>query len=173
MIDLFEKCYKPGIADEARALGIYPYFHALESKQDVTVIMEGKRRIMLGTYVLSSGYYDAYYKKAKFTQKLMQGMFQEAFQKADLILCPTAPDTAFKFGENSDDQVKMYMNDILTVTVNITGLPALSFPCGFDGKGLPVGCQLIGDKFSEQQLLNTAYAYEKAMGGFDLSKTLD
>ena len=134
---------------------------------------EVKRRIMLGTYVLSSGYYDAYYKKAKFTQKLMQGMFQEAFQKADLILCPTAPDTAFKFGENSDDQVKMYMNDILTVTVNITGLPALSFPCGFDGKGLPVGCQLIGDKFSEQQLLNTAYAYEKAVGGFDLSKTLD
>ena len=90
-----------------------------------------------------------------------------------LILCPTAPDTAFKFGENSDDQVKMYMNDILTVTVNITGLPALSFPCGFDGKGLPVGCQLIGDKFSEQQLLNTAYAYEKAVGGFDLNKTLD
>ena len=134
---------------------------------------EVKRRIMLGTYVLSSGYYDAYYKKAKFTQKLMQGMFQEAFQKADLILCPTAPDTAFKFGENSDDQVKTYMNDILTVTVNITGLPALSFPCGFDGKGLPVGCQLIGDKFSEQQLLNTAYAYEKAVGGFDLSKTLD
>ncbi len=134
---------------------------------------EVKRRIMLGTYVLSSGYYDAYYKKAKFTQKLMQGMFHEAFQKADVILCPTAPDTAFTFGANSDDQVKMYMNDILTVTVNITGLPAISFPCGFDGKGLPIGCQLIGDKFSEQQLLSTAFAYEKAAGGFDLSRTLD
>ena len=134
---------------------------------------EVKRRIMLGTYVLSSGYYDAYYKKAKFTQKLMEGMFREAFQKADFILSPTAPDTAFQFGENSDDQVKMYMNDILTVTANIAGLPALSFPCGFDSKGMPAGCQLIGGKFTEQRLLNAAYAYEKAAGGFDLSRTLD
>ncbi len=133
---------------------------------------EVKRRIMLGTYVLSSGYYDAYYKKAKFTQNLMQDMFRKAFTQADVILCPTAPDTAFKFGENSDDQVKMYMNDILTVTVNIVGLPAISIPCGFDSKGLPIGCQLIGDKFSEQLLLNTAFAYEKAVGGFDLSRTL-
>ena len=133
---------------------------------------EVKRRIMLGTYVLSSGYYDAYYKKAKFTQNLMQDMFRKAFTQADVILCPTAPDTAFKFGENSDDQVKMYMNDILTVTVNIVGLPAISIPCGFDSKGMPIGCQLIGGKFSEQLLLNTAFAYEKAVGGFDLSRTL-
>ena len=97
---------------------------------------------------------------------------KQAFTQADVILCPTAPDTAFKFGENSDDQVKMYMNDILTVTVNIVGLPAISIPCGFDSKGLPIGCQLIGDKFSEQLLLNTAFAYEKADGGFDLSRTL-
>lgn len=133
---------------------------------------EVKRRIMLGTYVLSSGYYDAYYKKAKFTQNLMQDMFREAFRQADVILSPTAPDTAFKFGENSDDQVKMYMNDILTVTVNIVGLPAISIPCGFDSKGLPIGCQLIGNKFDEQRLLNTAFAYERQIGGFDLSKTL-
>ena len=133
---------------------------------------EVKRRIMLGTYVLSSGYYDAYYKKAKFTQKLMQETFRKAFTEADVILSPTAPDTAFKFGENSEDQVKMYMNDILTVTVNIVGVPAISVPCGFDSKNMPVGLQLIGDKFSEQRLLNTAYAYEKQIGGFDLSRAL-
>ncbi len=133
---------------------------------------EVKRRIMLGTYVLSSGYYDAYYKKAKFTQKFMQDMFHKAFAQADVILSPTTPDTAFRFGENSDNQVKMYMNDILTVTVNIVGVPAISIPCGFDSKGLPVGMQLIGDKFSEQRLLNTAYAYEKQIGSFDLSRTL-
>ena len=133
---------------------------------------EVKRRIMLGTYVLSSGYYDAYYKKAKFTQMLIQEHFRKAFESCDVILTPTAPDTAFKIGENINDQIKMYMNDILTVTVNIAGLPAISIPCGTDSKKLPIGCQLIGAKFSEQTLFNTAAAYETHVGGFDLSAAL-
>ena len=133
---------------------------------------EVKRRIMLGTYVLSSGYYDAYYKKAKFTQLRIQEEFRSAFDSCDLLLTPTTPETAFKLGERVDDQVKMYMNDILTVTVNIAGLPGLSMPCGFDRKGLPVGCQLIGPKFSEQTLFNAASVWENTLGGFDLAATL-
>ena len=133
---------------------------------------EVKRRIMLGAYVLSSGYYDAYYKKAKFTQLRIQEEFRSAFQSCDLLLTPTTPDTAFLLGEQIDDQVKMYMNDILTVTVNIAGLPGLSVPCGFDKKGLPVGCQLIGPKFSEQVLFDAAACWEKSQGGFDLTATL-
>jgi len=133
---------------------------------------EVKRRIMLGTYVLSSGYYDAYYKKAKFTQQLIQKQYADAFTQCDFLLTPTTPDTAFKIGENVDDQVKMYMNDILTVMINIAGLPAISMPCGFDSKNMPVGCQLIGSKFSEQTLFDAAACYEKLVGGFDLSKTL-
>ena len=133
---------------------------------------EVKRRIMLGTYVLSSGYYDAYYKKAKFTQLRIQDEFNKAFEACDLLLTPTAPDTAFRIGEQVDDQVKMYMNDILTVTVNIAGLPGLSMPCGFDGKGLPVGCQLIGPKFGEQVLFDVASCWEQQNGGFDLAATL-
>lgn len=133
---------------------------------------EVKRRIMLGTYVLSSGYYDAYYKKAKFTQLRIQEEFRSAFDSCDLLLAPTTPETAFRLGERVDDQVKMYMNDILTVTVNIAGLPGLSMPCGFDRKGLPVGCQLIGPKFSEQTLFNAASVWENTLGGFDLAATL-
>ena len=133
---------------------------------------EVKRRIMLGTYVLSSGYYDAYYKKAKFTQIRIQEEFCKAFESCDLLLTPTTPETAFKLGEQVDDQVKMYMNDVLTVTVNIAGLPGLSVPCGLDKKGLPVGCQLIGPKFSEQTLFNAASVWETSLGGFDLSATL-
>ena len=133
---------------------------------------EVKRRIMLGTYVLSSGYYDAYYKKAKFTQLRIQQEFAAAFDKCDLLLTPTVPDTAFKLGENIDDQIKMYMNDILTVTVNIAGLPGMSLPCGFDSKPMPIGAQLIGPKFSESTLFRAASCWEKTLGGFDLSRTL-
>ncbi len=133
---------------------------------------EVKRRIMLGTYVLSSGYYDAYYKKAKFTQLRIQQEFAAAFDKCDLLLTPTVPDTAFKLGENIDDQIKMYMNDILTVTVNIAGLPGMSLPCGFDSKPMPIGAQLIGPKFSESTLFRAAFCWEKTLGGFDLSRTL-
>ena len=133
---------------------------------------EVKRRIMLGTYVLSSGYYDAYYKKAKFTQIRIQEEFAKAFDSCDLLLTPTVPETSFRIGENIDDQIKMYMNDILTVTVNIAGLPGISVPCGFDGKGLPIGAQLIGPKFSEGTLFRCAAGWEEICGGFDLSRTL-
>lgn len=127
---------------------------------------EVKRRIMLGTFVLSSGFYDAYYKKAKLLQKRIGAEFNEAFKEVDVIAAPTVPTTAFKIGENMDDPLKMYATDICTVTVNIAGLPAVSVPCVHDADRLPVGLQLIGNKFEEQKLLNTAYAYEKIVGGF-------
>lgn len=134
---------------------------------------EVKRRIMLGTFVLSSGYFDAYYKKAKRIQNQISNEFTEAFKEFDVIATPTVPSTAFKIGENINDPIKMYSNDICTVTINIAGLPAISLPCGKDQNGMPVGLQLIGDKFSEQNLLNTAYTYEKICGGFDvMSKSL-
>ena len=127
---------------------------------------EVKRRILLGTFVLSSGYYDAYYKRAKLLQRQIAAEFADAFTECDLILTPTAPMTAFRLGENVDDPLKMYAGDICTVTVNIAGLPALSLPCGQDGKGLPIGMQLIGAKFSEAVLLNAADWYENEIGGF-------
>ena len=134
---------------------------------------EVKRRIMLGTFVLSSGYFDAYYKKAKRVQNQISQEFTDAFKDCDIIATPTVPASAFKIGENIGDPIKMYYNDVCTVTVNIAGLPAISLPCGKDSAGMPMGLQLIGDKFSEQTLLNTAYTYEKICGGFDvLSKAL-
>lgn len=131
---------------------------------------EVKRRIMLGTFVLSSGYYDAYYKKAKLTQKQICGEFDEAFSGCDVILTPTAPNTAFKLGERTADPVKMYAADICTVPVNIAGLPAVSVPCGRDSSGMPVGMQLIGKKFDERAILNAGYAYEQACGGVGFPK---
>jgi aspartyl-tRNA(Asn)/glutamyl-tRNA(Gln) amidotransferase subunit A len=125
---------------------------------------EVKRRIMLGTFVLSSGYYDAYYKKAKLTQNRISDEFADAFTKCDFILTPTSPITAFKIGERTNDPLKMYAADVCTVPVNIAGLPAVSFPCGKDGSGLPIGCQLIGPKFSEQTILDAAYCYEQNCG---------
>lgn len=127
---------------------------------------EVKRRIMLGTFVLSSGFYDAYYKKAKLLQNRIGAEFDGAFKEVDVIAAPTVPTPAFKIGENMDDPLKMYATDICTVTVNIAGLPAVSVPCVHDADRLPVGLQLIGNKFEEQKLLNTAYAYEKIVGGF-------
>lgn len=127
---------------------------------------EVKRRIMLGTFVLSSGFYDAYYKKAKLWQRRILAEFSEQFKDVDVIATPTVPATAFKIGENTDDPLKMYATDICTVTVNIAGLPAISVPCAYDDKGLPVGLQLIGNRFTEQTLLNVAYGYENILGGF-------
>lgn len=127
---------------------------------------EVKRRIMLGTFVLSSGYYDAYYKKAKLTQNRIKSEFEDAFKSCGVILTPTAPTTAFKIGERTDDPVKMYAADICTVPVNIAGLPAVSLPCGKDSGGMPVGLQLIGRKFGEENILNAGYSYEKNCGGF-------
>lgn len=125
---------------------------------------EVKRRIMLGTYALSSGYYDAYYKKALKVRRLIYQDFQKAFSQADVLLGPTAPATAFKIGEKTDNPLEMYLGDIYTVSVNIAGLCALSVPCGADGKGLPVGMQLIGRPFEEGTLLQAAHAYEKSSG---------
>ena len=127
---------------------------------------EVKRRIMLGTFVLSSGFYDAYYKRAKLLQLRIAQEFVGAFEGCDLIVTPTAPDTAFKLGENLDDPLKMYAADVCTVTVNIASLPAISIPCGYDKKGLPIGMQMIGPKFSEAMLFDVAELYESIIGGF-------
>jgi aspartyl-tRNA(Asn)/glutamyl-tRNA(Gln) amidotransferase subunit A len=121
---------------------------------------EVKRRIMLGTFVLSSGYYDAYYEKAQRVRSMLANDFAEAFKKCDVIATPTAPTPAFKIGEKSDDPLAMYLSDIYTVTVNLAGVPAISVPCGRSGAGLPIGLQLIGNHFDEARLLNAAYAYE-------------
>lgn len=128
---------------------------------------EVKRRILLGTFVLSSGYYDAYYKRAKLLQLQIQNEFNEAFKECDILLTPTGTDTAFKIGQNVDDPIKMYANDICTVTINIAGLPAISVPCGKGKNDMPIGMQLIGPKFSEQKLFNVASCYEELVGGFN------
>ncbi len=127
---------------------------------------EVKRRILLGTYVLSSGYFDAYYKRAKMLQHNISTEFDAAFAQCDVLLTPTVPYTAFKLGEKVSDPVAMYAADICTVTVNIAGLPAISVPCGFGADKMPIGMQLIGPKFSESNLLAVAKAYETACGGF-------
>ena len=122
--------------------------------------LEVKRRIMLGSFVLSSGYYDAFYKKALQARALIKDAYSALFQRYDMILSPVAPTTAYRIGENIDDPMKMYMGDIYTVSINLAGLPAVSLPCGFDGQGLPVGFQLIGEAFSEATLVRAARAYQ-------------
>ena len=141
LIDLYERSRSEGFGDEV------------------------KRRIMLGTFVLSSGYYDAYYKKAKLTQNRIASEFAQAFETCDLILTPTSPVTAFKLGDRTDDPLAMYAADICTVPVNIAGLPGLSMPCG-EIDGLPVGMQLIGRKFGERTILTAGHAFETEFGGF-------
>ena len=121
---------------------------------------EVKRRILLGTFVLSSGYYDAYYKKALQTKAVIKAAFDDAFTKYDLLLTPVAPTTAPKLGESLSDPLKMYLSDIYTVSVNLAGLPGLSMPCGFDQKGLPIGAQLIGPALGDAAVLNAAYGYQ-------------
>jgi aspartyl-tRNA(Asn)/glutamyl-tRNA(Gln) amidotransferase subunit A len=121
---------------------------------------EVKRRIMLGVYALSSGYYDAYYKKAQQVRRLIFDDFQTAFSKCDLILSPTTPGTAFEFGSKSADPLEMYLSDIMTVTVNLAGLPGISIPCGFNTKGLPIGLQLIAPALQESLLYNASYAFQ-------------
>ncbi|WP_297195748.1 Asp-tRNA(Asn)/Glu-tRNA(Gln) amidotransferase subunit GatA [uncultured Flavonifractor sp.] len=122
---------------------------------------EVKRRILLGTFVLSSGYYDAYYKKALQVKAVIKKAFDEAFTKYDLLLTPVAPTTAPKLGESLSDPLKMYLSDIYTVSVNLAGLPALSMPCGFDGKGMPIGAQLIGPPLGDGMVLNGAHAFQQ------------
>ena len=122
---------------------------------------EVKRRIMLGTYVLSSGYYDAYYKKAQKVRTVITNAYNELFSKYDLLLTPTSPTTAFKIGEKSSNPVEMYLADICTVPVNIGGLPGISVPCSLDSKGMPIGFQLIAKPFDEEKLIKAAYSYEQ------------
>lgn len=124
--------------------------------------MEVKKRIMLGNFVLSSGYYDAYYKKALQAKKLIQNAFFEAFEKYDMILGPVAPETAPKIGESLKDPLKMYLGDIYTVMINIAGLPSAAVPCGSDANGLPIGMQIIGKPFGEAEILRAAHCYEQA-----------
>ena len=124
---------------------------------------EVKRRIILGTYVLSSGYYDAYYKKAQQVRTLVMNEFDKAFEKYDVILTPTSPTVAFDIGSKSDNPLEMYLADICTVSVNIAGLPGISIPCGVDKEGMPIGMQLIGNKFCEETILNAAYTFEQAI----------
>lgn len=123
---------------------------------------EVKRRIILGTYALSAGYYDAYYLKAQRVRTLIKRDFDEAFKSCDVIIAPTAPTTAFKIGEKTQDPLQMYLSDIYTISVNLAGLPALSLPCGFDSEGLPIGLQIIGKHFDESTVLAVAYTYEQS-----------
>jgi aspartyl-tRNA(Asn)/glutamyl-tRNA(Gln) amidotransferase subunit A len=123
---------------------------------------EVKRRIMLGTYALSAGYYDAYYGKAQKVRTLVKEDFDKAFKNVDVIVTPTAPTTAFKIGEKAQDPLQMYLSDIFTISCNLAGLPGISLPCGFSSKGLPIGLQLLGKPFEEEQILKVAYNYEKS-----------
>jgi aspartyl-tRNA(Asn)/glutamyl-tRNA(Gln) amidotransferase subunit A len=123
---------------------------------------EVKRRIMLGTYALSAGYYDAYYLKAQKVRTLIKQDFDSAFEQVDVLICPTAPTTAFKAGEKVDDPLSMYLSDLMTIPVNLAGLPGMSLPCGFDEQGLPIGLQLIGNVLREDLLFQVGYAYEQA-----------
>ncbi|MBE2183136.1 MAG: Asp-tRNA(Asn)/Glu-tRNA(Gln) amidotransferase subunit GatA, partial [Anaerolineae bacterium] len=123
---------------------------------------EVKRRIMLGTYALSAGYYDAYYGKAQQVRTLIKRDFEEAFSKVDVIAAPTTPKTAFRIGENSADPLAMYLEDVFTLPASLAGVCGMSLPCGFDGDGLPIGMQLIGPAFGEEAILKAGYAYEQS-----------
>ena len=137
LIDMYEKTRSEGFGDEV------------------------KRRILIGTYVLSSGYYDAYYLKAQKVRKLIKNDFDQAYKNVDAILTPSTPSSAFKMGEKTEDPVSMYLNDIFTVPINLAGLPAISIPAGIDAKGYPLGLQIIGKAFDEQNIFNIAYTMEK------------
>ena len=121
---------------------------------------EVKKRIMLGSFVLSSGYYDAYYIKALKTKALIKQEYDKAFEKYDIILGPVSPTTAPKLGQSLSDPLKMYLRDIYTVSVNLAGLPGISVPCGVDSKGLPIGLQIVGNCFDEKKIIQAAYSYE-------------
>ncbi|MBD0337611.1 MAG: Asp-tRNA(Asn)/Glu-tRNA(Gln) amidotransferase subunit GatA, partial [Cyanobacteria bacterium Co-bin13] len=125
---------------------------------------EVKRRIMIGTYALSAGYYDAYYLKAQKVRTLIKQDFERAFAQVDVLVCPTSPTTAFKAGDKVDDPISMYLSDLMTIPVNLAGLPGMSLPCGFDEQGMPIGLQLISNVLREDLLFEVGYAYEQATG---------
>jgi aspartyl-tRNA(Asn)/glutamyl-tRNA(Gln) amidotransferase subunit A len=127
---------------------------------------EVKRRIMLGTYALSSGYYDAYYRKAQQVRTLIKQDFEDAFKAIDVIMTPTSPTAAFRAGEKTADPLQMYLSDIFTISANLAGVPAISLPCGFTSDNLPVGLQFIGKHFDEESILKISYAYEQNTGWF-------
>jgi aspartyl-tRNA(Asn)/glutamyl-tRNA(Gln) amidotransferase subunit A len=133
---------------------------------------EVKRRIMLGTYALSAGYYDAYYLKAQQVRTLIKQDFEAAFERCDVIAAPTTPTVAFRIGEKSDDPLQMYLSDVFTLSMNLAGICGLSLPCGFDD-GLPIGLQLMGPTFGEESVLRVAYAYEQATGWQTRRRPLD
>lgn len=143
-------------ADAENLLSMYRHTRATGFGAEV------KRRIMVGTYALSAGYYDAYYLKAQKVRTLIKQDFERAFEQVDVLVCPTAPTTAFKAGEKTSDPLSMYLTDLMTIPVNLAGLPALSLPCGFDENGLPIGIQLISNVLREDQLFQVAYAYEQS-----------
>jgi aspartyl-tRNA(Asn)/glutamyl-tRNA(Gln) amidotransferase subunit A len=126
---------------------------------------EVKRRIILGTFVLSSGYYDAYYLKGQKVRTLIKQDFEKAFEKVDVIVSPTSPTPAFRLGEKSNDPLAMYLSDIFTITANLVGTPGISVPCGDTPAGLPVGMQILGKHFDEKRILHLAHSFEAA-GGF-------
>jgi aspartyl-tRNA(Asn)/glutamyl-tRNA(Gln) amidotransferase subunit A len=123
---------------------------------------EVKRRIMLGTFALSTGYYDAYYLKAQKVRTLIKRDFEQAFKRCDLIATPTAPSTAFRLGEKMSDPLQMYLSDIFTISVNLAGLPGMALPCGYDGGAMPIGLQLIGPAFGEEVVLRAGDAFERS-----------
>ena len=131
---------------------------------------EVKRRIILGTYVLSSGYYDAYYKKALKVRQVVKNEFKKLFEKYDILLTPTSPTVAFEIGTRSNNPLEMYLADICTVSINIGGVPAISLPCGVDSNGMPIGCQLIGNHFEEDKILRAAFTYEQEVNFRDKYK---
>ncbi|NLE65173.1 MAG: Asp-tRNA(Asn)/Glu-tRNA(Gln) amidotransferase subunit GatA [Elusimicrobia bacterium] len=149
------------VPDKARKAAIVDMYETTRQKGFGD---EAKRRIMLGTYVLSSGYYDAYYLRAQKVRTLIKRDFEKAFEDCDLILSPTAPTTAFRIGEKTSDPIAMYLSDIFTIPANLAGIPAMSLPCGFDKAGLPVGLQLMARAFDEETLLNAAFVYEQKTG---------
>jgi aspartyl-tRNA(Asn)/glutamyl-tRNA(Gln) amidotransferase subunit A len=134
---------------------------------------EVKRRIMVGTYTLSAGYYDAYYLKAQKVRTLIKQNFEQAFSEVDVLVCPTSPITAFKAGEKTNDPLSMYLTDLLSIPINLAGLPGLSLPCGFDEAGLPIGLQMISNVLQEETLLQAAYAYEQATPWHERSPQLE
>jgi aspartyl-tRNA(Asn)/glutamyl-tRNA(Gln) amidotransferase subunit A len=137
------------------------YVEVYSKSRDEAFGAEVKRRIMLGTYALSSGYYDAYYLKALKVRNLIRQDFTKAFEQADCLMLPVSPTTAFKIGEKTDDPLQMYLADVYTIAVNLAGIPGISIPCGFDGKNLPIGLQILSGPFSEDRLLRIAGMYEK------------
>lgn len=163
----------------ARFDGVHYGFRAHEAKDAESLYMksrgqgfgkEVKLRIMLGTYALSAGYYDAYYLKANQVRRLIQKDFEEAFTHCQCVAVPTSPTTAFRLGDKTEDPLKMYLSDIYTLPVNLAGLPGLSVPCGLDGSQLPVGLQLIGKPFEEAKLLEVAHGYERLRGRFPVAR---